>query len=161
MCKKGFTLVEVLFLVIVAGVLLFIAVPSFDKTIQQNEYKRMFGLLTEVGIGTMHYREDSVSSSVTSGVAFSNSMTYPTICTLSGISFPQVLLSCGYIQQEDWDSDYFEIFPCLPADGGHCTNSYAYLLRKSGAPENLCPLVIFTEDLETYYPASSNCEPGF
>ncbi len=58
MYKRGFTLVEILFVVIIAAGLLALAVPSYKKAQERSEYMRAVGYLTSIGSAIVTLQRD-------------------------------------------------------------------------------------------------------
>ncbi|MBP5429723.1 MAG: prepilin-type N-terminal cleavage/methylation domain-containing protein [Elusimicrobiaceae bacterium] len=58
MYKRGFTLVEILFVVIIAAGLLAIAAPSYKKAQERSQYTRAVGYLTSIGAAIVSLQKD-------------------------------------------------------------------------------------------------------
>lgn len=164
MNKKAFTLMEVLVLVIVAAVLLFVAIPSFDKVADNNDYNRMHALLIAAGVSSMNFHVDN-GNKVYGQVI--NGMTIPANCQTvlgAGTLSPGMLVKCGQMQKADWESDNYDLYVCPydnSASDSDCDDSYAYIKIKATGNQDLCPLAQFSHDQELVYPANEPCNLGF
>lgn len=166
MNKKAFTLIEVLILVVIAGVLLFIAVPSFDKVSDNNDYNRMHSFMITTGVASMNFQEDRGIEWASGEV--NNSITIPSSCPAISTSpvfrQPGYLVVCDFMKESDWDSDNYKLYACPDTDivgNPDCDDAYAYIELQPAGNQDLCPLAQFSYDQELVYPSGGACDLGF
>ncbi|MBT3955553.1 MAG: hypothetical protein HOF38_05310 [Elusimicrobiaceae bacterium] len=165
MNKKAFTLLEVLVLVIVASIILFVAMPSFDKTRDSNDYNKMHSAMVAVGVASMQFQQDYTDSSTVLYGTVTNAMTTPACSVATSTTYePNILVGCGYLKRINWNSDNYDLVACPKADTGTdatCDDAYAYLKLKVGGNADLCPLAKYTTTQEITYPSGGACNLGF
>ncbi len=81
--RRGFTLVEVLIVVVIAVTVTVFAVPSFKKSQARTQYMAASGVLMELATATQILTEEYPALEITSAAFSSNPTTAPTIPTIS------------------------------------------------------------------------------
>ena len=78
MYKKGFTLMEMLFVLVIAATIVAFAVPAYKRSKERAKYEAATGILMDLGSGTvlllqdMHHYPGSASSTVSSFLSFNS-----------------------------------------------------------------------------------------
>jgi prepilin-type N-terminal cleavage/methylation domain-containing protein len=118
MNKKGFTLIEVIVIVMIIAVLATFAIPYVEKLQENSRADNALGVLHAIADGQRNAMIDSPNY-ISHGL-FQNAHNDFTTCDINNI-WPQKLLACGYVQKREWDSTY-----------------YAYRVCDNGIPASTC-----------------------
>lgn len=132
--KKGFTLVELLVVVIILGVLTSMGVPYYIKTVESSKAMDAVAVAHMVSAATQMMMLDNPSVPYNAGTL--TNLCNAGACTTAGARSACDLVRCNYISRNNWDSLAFVIRSCNPdtgAGGGGCAvGRTAHAQRRSG-----------------------------
>ncbi len=133
--KKGFTLVELLVVVIILGVLTSMGVPYYIKTVESSKAMDAVAVAHMVGAATQMMVLDNPTVPYNAGV-LTNLCNAGACPAGAGARSACDLVRCNYISRHNWDSLAFLIRSCNPntgAGGGSCAmGRTAHAQRRSG-----------------------------
>lgn len=131
--RKGFTLIELMVVVVIIGTLATMAVPYYYKTIETSKATDALAIGHMLGNANRMYVLDNPGSPVSGQLTNScNSV------ACAGASGACRLVACSYVAQQDWDSSDYGIYACNGGNGGgYCAgNVMASVKRKTGTYAN-------------------------
>ncbi|MDQ7771884.1 MAG: prepilin-type N-terminal cleavage/methylation domain-containing protein [Elusimicrobiales bacterium] len=130
--RKGFTLVELMVVVIILGVLTSMGVPYYLKTVESSKAMDAVAVTHMVGVATQMMMLDNPNMTYNGG-AMSN---VGGACPTSGARYGYDLVRCNYISRQDWTGMAYTIRSCNPntgAGGTGCSGGItAHAKRKTG-----------------------------
>jgi prepilin-type N-terminal cleavage/methylation domain-containing protein len=135
--RAGFTLIEMLVVVLIIGILAAIAIPSYLKSVETTKADDAVALVNMIGTTNKMFALDHSNAYVTG--------TFPTAantgcgvvaCPTSGpYTNPCMLVWCKYLADQNYGSKPYTLYACDPA--GACTTGgagkTAGAQRKTGA----------------------------
>lgn len=129
--RRGFTLIELVVVVLVMGILASVGVPYYYKTIETSKATDSLALGHLLGNANRMYRIDNPA--LLSGQITNTCNTTGGCATTSGAC---KLVACNYVAAQDWSSSAYNFFACDGSSGGSCcgTSAVACAVRKAGAP---------------------------
>ena len=138
MKKSGFTLVELLVVLVLIGVLVAIVMPNYTKTVEVSKAKEAIATLQAIHTAQMIYRAGiSPSRSFTTGTPDNPTCTPP--FTGSGENFCQLVVN-NLLPGKRWDATYY-IYEGADDAGG---SSYlGRALRRPGSCVSNCSGAVF------------------
>ncbi|MBI5744597.1 MAG: type II secretion system protein [Elusimicrobia bacterium] len=130
--KKGFTLIELMVVVLIMGILASMSIPYYYKTVETSKATDSVSIGHLLGSANRMYILDNpgaasaISGQVTNSCNTSN-------CT--GASNACRIVACSYVAQQDWDAGSYNYYVCNGNSGGSCcaANAVSCTFRKSGA----------------------------
>ncbi|MEW5907557.1 MAG: prepilin-type N-terminal cleavage/methylation domain-containing protein [Elusimicrobiota bacterium] len=134
--RKGFTLIELMVVVIILGVLTSMGVPYYLKTVESSKAMDAVAVAHMVGVASQMMLLDNPGATYTAGLMTNtcNTTTCPTNPSAARNSCH--LVACGYVSRQDWDSIAYTIRACNPNTGaggtGCSVTRTAYANRRSG-----------------------------
>ena len=154
--KAGFTLLEVLVVLIIVTSVFAFALPSYKRTQDKNAYTAAVGVLTDLGMSLKMFRQDLAAVSSRKFPSASEAFSYPFTYSLShcreghttfetaenSTDLLCIMFKENYMQPIPWDGTSsgssfknYEFFICREStsSSGQCTSgTVAYMLTKSG-----------------------------
>jgi prepilin-type N-terminal cleavage/methylation domain-containing protein len=113
--KNGFTLIELMVVVLIIGVLASMSVPYYMKTVETTKAGDAATIGNLIGNANRMYQMDNPGTPVYGQVTnYCNSGTCP-----NPLSACQ-LVARKYIAQQDWNSGAYDYFACDGGTGGGC-----------------------------------------
>lgn len=138
--RNGFTLIELVVVVLIISILASIAVPSYLKTVEVGKADAAVATMSAVAHSNRMFALDHASTYVT-GSFPANGSCGSTLCPASGpYGDACYLVACKYMADEDWGAKPYQIAAagnptatasCSIAGGG--TNVVACAKRKDGS----------------------------
>jgi prepilin-type N-terminal cleavage/methylation domain-containing protein len=137
--RAGFTLIELMVVVIIIGILSSMGVPYYLKTVESSKAMNAVSVAQQVSVASQMLLMDNPSPAVYSGGELTSACNSGS-CPTSGTSRDACdLVRCSYIAKQDWTSLAYAIYACNPntgAGGGGCAAGLtAYAKRRSGKYE--------------------------
>ena len=135
-CKrKGFTLIELVVVVLIVGILAAFAVPSYLKSVETTKADDAVALVNMIGTTNRMFALDHANTYV-AGTFPAGSCGAGT-CTPPNLADPCTLVYCRYLSDQDFGSKPYTFYACGGAGSGACgasggSNSTAGARRKSG-----------------------------
>ncbi|MDQ7774317.1 MAG: prepilin-type N-terminal cleavage/methylation domain-containing protein [Elusimicrobiales bacterium] len=134
--RKGFTLIELMVVVIILGVLTSMGVPYYLKTVESAKAMDAVAVTHMVGVASQMMVMDNPTASYSGGL-LTNTCNLPSrTCPSSGPRTACDLVSCNYISRQDWDGLAYSIRACNPNTGaggtGCSAGRTAYADRREG-----------------------------
>jgi len=116
--REGFTLAELVVVVLILGILASMAVPYYYKSIETSRAGDSIALGHLVGNANRMYSLDNPGVYLSGQL--SNSCSSQTCGAASGAC---KLVACGYVAAQDWTNSSYDIFACNGGAGGACCGS--------------------------------------
>ena len=113
--RKGFTLVELLVAATIIGILMVFATNSYRNGVAETRWAQAKGNVDQLAAAVLRARIEYPAAAVFSSETITNNSN--TSCLLrwgasaNGYS-PKSLISCGFLENGDWNSDYFQYYVC-------------------------------------------------
>jgi len=128
--KKGFTLIELIVVVLIIGILTSIGVPYYYKTVETSKATDAVAIANLIANGNRMFMVDN--GFLSSGGPITNFCNNVTNCAGTANTSPCKLIACKYINTHPWDSSDYQFFVCNgPQGGGYCTfGSVASAMRR-------------------------------
>lgn len=124
--KKGVTLVELLIVIIIIAILVWAVYMISSNVLHEERYVKAFSLLRVVSEAKREQMVRNPEVIVLWQIKNSHNNTNPNTCrnydveTKRGAGY---LIACGFLQPENWDSEYYKIYLCHQGQGGGCCGS--------------------------------------
>lgn len=132
--RKGFTLIELMVVVIILGILTSMGVPYYLKTVESSKAMDAVAVAHMVGVASQMMILDNPNTGYNGGLLTNtcNTGSCPTTGTRSACD----LVRCNYVSKQDWDGLAYTIRACNPntgAGGSGCTTTRtSYANRRTG-----------------------------
>ncbi len=138
--RRGFTLMELVVVVLIMGILASMGVPYYYKTIETSKATDAVAIAHLIGSANRMYLVDNPGATI-SGL-IDNSCNNPalTCATAPGAC---KLVACNYVAKQDWASSAYNFYACSNGGGAPCCangpapynpKGVACVARKAGAP---------------------------
>lgn len=126
--RRGFTLIELMVVVLIMGILASMGVPYYFKTVETSKATDSVAIGHLLGNANRMYLIDNpggISGQVT------NTCNGQACASASGAC---KLVACSYVAQQDWTNSSYDYFVCNGGAGGGCcgANAVACTSRKAG-----------------------------
>ena len=138
--SRGFSLIELMVVVLLIGILVAFGVPSYLKSVETTKADQAASLITMVGTTNRMFHMDhgATTTSYATG-RFTNAVCGTATCPAAGTFTACHLVACKYLASQDWDAKDYNIFACDGA--GTCgtgstgcgSTAVACARRKSGS----------------------------
>lgn len=132
--RKGFTLIELVVVVLIMGILASMGIPYYYKTVETSKATDSVAIGHMLANANRMFRLDNPSASVSGSVT---NTCNSAVCASVSPASPCRLIACGYVAQQDWNNSSYDFYVCNNgAGGGYCgsaSNSVASTRRKPGA----------------------------
>lgn len=107
--REGFTLLELIVVILIIGILAAFAVPQYMKSLENNKADDAVALINMVATTNRMYALDH-GGTYTNG-AITNTCNGQTACPASGgVGDPCSLISCKYLAATDWGSKPYSVY---------------------------------------------------
>lgn len=132
--RRGFTLIELVVVVLIMGILASMGIPYYYKTVETTRATDALAIGHLLGNANRMYLIDNAAAPV-SGTITNACNTTGNCSTAIG---PCKLVACNYVAAQDWTNASYDFFVCNGATGGACcaANTVSCVARKAGAPAN-------------------------
>ncbi|MGB2579080.1 prepilin-type N-terminal cleavage/methylation domain-containing protein [Elusimicrobium simillimum] len=134
--RKGFTLVELLAVVFIISALAFVAIPSYMNSLKESRIAEAQMILKKVGEANATFLRDYPNYGITQKITNANTNKVHTNkdCNPADYASRQssVFTQCGYLNKENWDNSYFDIYVCNPKATSFPTGSCCAKGRYAG-----------------------------
>ena len=130
--RRGFTLIELVVVVLIMGILASMGVPYYFKTLETSKATDSIAIGHLLGNANRMYLMDNpagISGQITN--TCNNSA-----ITCAAASNACKLVSCGYVAQQDWDSSSYSYFACNGGAGGGCCAANVVACSSRKAPSS-------------------------
>ena len=138
---KGFTLTELLIVIIIMGMLAALVIPSYMKTVEAQRAEDAVATLNMIGTTNRMYALDHSGTYISEDTFPASSCTTEGLpaCPTGGAAQTNacVLVACKYLADTDWNGKHYEFRTCNGTAGTLCAaNALAHAKRKSGTYAN-------------------------
>lgn len=136
MKRAGFTLIELMVVVLIMGILASMSIPYYYKTVETSKATDSVSLGHLLGNANRMYKLDNPGAANAISGRISNSCN-GAACT--GASGACRLVACSYVAQQDWDAASYDYYVCDGSSGGPCCGNFnaergvSCTQRKAGA----------------------------
>lgn len=139
LCRRGFTLVEMIVTCLMVGILASFAIPQYLKTVEMSKADDAVGTVNMIGTTNRMFALDHSGFYVAG--QFTASCTGAGACPVSVAATQNtacVLVWCNYLADQNWGARPYDFYACNGAAAGACAtvgagNQVAGAIRKSGA----------------------------
>lgn len=133
--RKGFTLIELIVVVLILGILASIGMPYYYKTIETSKANAAVAIGHLLGNSNRMWNLDR--GSFASG-QITDACNDSTPCSTSNTACN--LVRCNYVAKQDWEQSggsAYLYYVCNGGAGGSCCNAgiVSCIVRRSGAPD--------------------------
>lgn len=127
--RKGFTLIELVVATLVLGILVAMAVPRYQKTVEVSKATNSMTLTVMLGSAHRQYMLDNPGSPLSGRI--DNACNNVSCEAAKGACR---LVACGYAARQDWEQLAYDFFACDNGIGGDCClpGAAACSWRKAG-----------------------------
>ncbi len=115
MNRKGFTLIELMVVVLIMGILASMGIPYYYKTIETSRAGDAVALGHLIANANRMYNIDRPGSPISGGIT--NGCNTQTCTTATGAC---ILIACSYVAAQDWNGGSYDFYACNGATGGPC-----------------------------------------
>lgn len=134
--RKGFTLIELMVVVVIMGILATMGIPYYYKTVETSKATDALSLGHLLANANRMYKVDHPVMTQWLSGQITNTCNNVSTCAGAGTT-GCALVACGYVAQQDWDQSAYNFFICNGASGGYCNNGVsASVKRKTGTYVN-------------------------
>lgn len=127
--RKGFTLIELIVVVLIMGVLASMGMPYYFKTVETSKATNSIAIGHLLGNSARMYNLDNPGAPLNGQV--SNTCNGAVCATATGGCR---LVACNYVAAQDWDAGSYDYFVCNGAAGGGCCGANAVSCTRRKAP---------------------------
>jgi prepilin-type N-terminal cleavage/methylation domain-containing protein len=134
--RKGFTLTELMVVVIILGVLTSMGVPYYLKTVESSKAMDAVAAAHMVGVASQMIMLDNPTSTYSGGLLTNTCNTASCPTTTGTPRSACHLVACNYVSRQSWDTLAYTIRACNPVTGaggtGCSSGRTAYADRRTG-----------------------------
>ncbi len=125
--RKGFTLVELLVAATIIGILMVFATNSYRNGVAETRWAQAKGNVDQLAAAVLRARIEYPTSAVFSSASIANTSTTGCVLNSGGVQNstgwpPSSLIACGFLENGDWNSDYFQYYVCDKKTTNPCVN---------------------------------------